>query len=679
MMCSAMLGRVRSWSLVIAAVSFLGCGLSGAPEETEVRAAARITTTQAGEHDGYFYSFWTDGQGSVSMNLGPGGNYGVVWTNSGNFVAGKGWNPGGPRTIAYTSAFRTEGNAYVALYGWTRSPLVEFYVVETWGTWRPPGGQLKGTLTTDGGTYDVYETQRINQPSIDGIATFRTLWSVRQAKRVGDGTITARNHFDAWARLGRNLGTHAYMILATEGWYQSNGESDVTIWPDALTTFALRVAKSGTGSGTVRSSDGAIECGTACAAPIAAHTAVTLTATATATSTFRGWGGACSGTGATCVVTMSADRDVTASFGAADVPITTNQTGTHDGFFYSFWSDGGGAASMTLGPAGSYSTSWTDCGNFIAGKGWSPGGRRTVSYSGGANSTGNAFVSLYGWTTDPYVEYYVVDSWGSWRPPGGTRKGTVSSDGGVYDVYELERNITAATGITGYKMFWSVRQTKRTGGGTITAGNHFDAWASLGMNLGTHRYMLLATEGYQSSGTSSITVSDAPVLHTLRVTKAGTGTGTVSSSAGGIDCGAACSAPFPSGTAVTLTATATGSSRFVGWGGACAGAASTCVVTLSADRDVTATFDAPQLPCASPITFTNNTGSFNTTGAVCYRTAQRVNGWGCSNFTGRTISVNGGTATARCGAGPFPLAQVGGYTYFSATAGSFPWASIYVW
>ena len=85
-------------------------------------------------------------------------------------------------------------------------------------------------------------------------------------------------------------------------------------------------------------------------------------------------------------------------------------------------------------------------------------------------------------------------------------------------------------------------------------------------------------------------------------------------------------------------------------------------------------------PCASPVTFTGNTGNFDNTGAVCFRTSQTVNGWGCSNFGGRTISVNGGAASTSCGAGPFPLAKSSdGYTYFAATAGTYAWANLYVW
>jgi hypothetical protein len=87
----------------------------------------------------------------------------------------------------------------------------------------------------------------------------------------------------------------------------------------------------------------------------------------------------------------------------------------------------------------------------------------------------------------------------------------------------------------------------------------------------------------------------------LTVTKHGIGRGAVTSSSDPasspqINCGTICSADYNWNTVVTLTATPAFGSVFLGWRGCDAVSRSTCTVTISAARSVTATFQG--LPLA---------------------------------------------------------------------------------
>ena len=191
-----------------------------------------FTENATGQIDGYNYELWKD-TGTTQMTLLGGGKFSCSWSNINNalFRIGKKWDCTktwqqlGSISVKYNVDYQPNGNSYMCVYGWTRSPLIEYYIVDSWGSWRPPGGQSRGTINVDGGTYDIYVTDRINQPSIDGTSTFKQFWSVRTQKQT-QGTISVDKHFSAWTSNNMQLGKMYEAALTIEG-YQRSGKATV--------------------------------------------------------------------------------------------------------------------------------------------------------------------------------------------------------------------------------------------------------------------------------------------------------------------------------------------------------------------------------------------------------------------------------------------------------------------
>jgi uncharacterized repeat protein (TIGR02543 family) len=98
-------------------------------------------------------------------------------------------------------------------------------------------------------------------------------------------------------------------------------------------------------------------------------------------------------------------------------------------------------------------------------------------------------------------------------------------------------------------------------------------------------------------GALSVYATFEPTIVDLAVSRAGSGSGWVSSNPSGIGCGTICHAGFDAGTTVTLTAAPDAGSRFTGWSGDCSGTGS-CQVTMDQARSVTATFDSTMVDLA---------------------------------------------------------------------------------
>ena len=208
---------------------------------TVVRAADQQQTGKT--PDGYDYELWNQyGQGNVNMDLGSNGGFSCSWSGIENCLFRTGKKLGstkkyqdyGKIQINYDVDYEPKGNSYMCVYGWTEEPTVEYYIVEAWGDWRPPGmNNSKGTVSSDGKKYDIYTSTRVNQPSIHGTETFEQYWSVNQTNPAKvysmtnlKGTITVSDHFKAWEQAGMKMGLMYEVALNIEG-YKSSGSANV--------------------------------------------------------------------------------------------------------------------------------------------------------------------------------------------------------------------------------------------------------------------------------------------------------------------------------------------------------------------------------------------------------------------------------------------------------------------
>ena len=223
-------------------------GAGGAP--TACPAATPLTggtkycsNSKGNSSGGYAYELWSDGTGSGCMTVyGKAAAFSATWTNAGDFLAriGLGFDqtktPTQIGTISsdFAETKTGDGLVYVGIYGWTVSPLREYYIIDDWGGTKPAGTASDGTprthvgvITVDGDTYDLWKRTKTNAPAITGDnQPFDQYFSVRQTARQC-GHISVSEHFSQWTSLGLQLGKLEETKLLLEA-QDSTGTIDFT-------------------------------------------------------------------------------------------------------------------------------------------------------------------------------------------------------------------------------------------------------------------------------------------------------------------------------------------------------------------------------------------------------------------------------------------------------------------
>jgi hypothetical protein len=368
--------------------------------------------------------------------------------------------------------------------------------------------------------------------------------------------------------------------------------------------------------------------------PTGGGTAITITGTSFVSGATVTVGGAAATSVAVVNATTITATTPAGSAGAATVAVTTaGGTGSlASGFTYLAAPTVTGVTPAS-GPTGGGTAITITGTNFVAGA--------TVTV-GGAAATSVAVVNATTITaTTP------AGSAGAATVAVTTAGGTGSlASGFTYLAAPTVTGVTPSSGPTTGGTSITITGTNFVAGATVTVGgaaaanvvvvNATTITATTPTGTAGAAAVAVTTAGGTGSLAGAFTYAGPPVL---TVTRAGNGSGTVTSSPAGIDCGPDCSEAYPNGTVVTLTASAATGSVFTVWSGACTGTG-TCQVTLDTARSVAASFEAEGTPTPTI------TGLQPASGPTTGGTIVTIEGTDLATTTGVTI---GGVAATIVG------------------------------
>lgn len=216
--------KIKSFTKGLSFVSAFVLLLSAAPQS--------FASGGTGTDHGYFWSLYYSG-GSASISFPDAGTYAgnfqITWDNCSDVIGGKGWSTGSAQTIGFNVGSLSGTYNNVSVYGWTTSPLIEYYICEKGSV---ADGSVIDTISSDGENYNFYKNERVNEPSIEGTATFwQYLDNWGGASTGNNYSVTVGNHVNNWkSKGGEGFGSYNYQILACEDFSGGSGTINATVW-----------------------------------------------------------------------------------------------------------------------------------------------------------------------------------------------------------------------------------------------------------------------------------------------------------------------------------------------------------------------------------------------------------------------------------------------------------------
>ncbi|WP_295069333.1 glycoside hydrolase family 11 protein [Ruminococcus sp.] len=207
------------------------------------------------------------------------------------------------------------------------------------------------------------------------------------------------------------------------------------------------------------------------------------------------------------------------------------EDGDIDGYHYEVWRQNGtGELNYENTENNGYSVSWSNIENSFVMKGEAFERKEifasqlkeyNVTYDADIDYMGqNNYCGIYGCMDEPDKYFYIIDSWGSWRPRGNDDKdyGSFESNGITYDIYRsVIAQIACFSDNNSPKyIYYSVareNQAEKIDGtcnikNTVNVADHFKAWSEAGFELGYIYNIGFDSEGYRSSGSVKLNSLD---------------------------------------------------------------------------------------------------------------------------------------------------------------------------